>query len=290
MVTTLVTNKVVVVPSSVVNFGLDRAAHLRADRRALDVLMTKPSTRILRVYDGRFAWDQTVAESSGLFFLGLDDGGTAYFASYREHNDVDETFSLRENDWPDLEQAIATHAVALTNWHAAHPHCPRCGGVTEPILAGAARRCLDDGSEHHPRSDPAVIVLVFDSADRLLLGRQTVWPARKFSAFAGFVEPGESLEACVHRELLEECGVEIETPEYLGSQAWPFPASLMVAFQAIAKNPLQARADGVEIEEIRWFTRDELREAYLREEVLLPPRISIARRMIEHWYGAELHR
>ncbi len=290
MATTGEPNKVTDVLVPAANFGLDRAAHLRADGLALDTLLMESSTRVLRVYDGRFAWDQTPPNISDLFFLGLDETKTAYFAIHREHANIDETYSLRENDWSELERAIATHAVALTNWHGAHPRCPRCGGATEPILAGAARRCLEDGSEHHPRSDPAVICLVVDRDDRLLLGRQSVWPERRFSAFAGFVEPGESLEACVHRELLEECGVEVQTPEYLGSQAWPFPASLMVAFRALAINPLQAKADGTEIEEIKWFTKDELRKAYLREEVLLPPRISIARQMIELWYGAELHR
>jgi NAD+ diphosphatase len=279
------------------NFAFDRAAHLRTDITALNALLAQQSTRVLRVFEGRFSWDHDfaersvnhAAERSDLFFLGLDAESTAYFASHREHL-TEDTFTLRENNWSDLDRAIATHAVALTNWHAAHPRCPRCGGETESVLSGAARRCLEDGSEHHPRSDPAVISLVCDRDDRLLLGRQRVWPAKRFSAFAGFVEPGESLEACLHRELLEECGVEIEPPEYLGSQPWPFPASLMVAFHAVAKNPLQAKADGDEIEEIMWFTRDELRNAYLREDVLLPPRISIARRMIEHWYGAELHR
>lgn len=272
------------------NFDFDRAAHLRTDRSALEALLAVSSTRVLRVHEGRFAWELTSPLPAGLFFLGLDADRIAYFANPAEHTNHEATFALRENNWSDLERAIATYAVALTNWHATHPRCPRCGALTEPILAGAARRCLEDGSDQHPRSDPAVISLVCDNDNRLLLGRQRVWPPKRFSAFAGFVEPGESLEACLHRELLEECGVEIETPEYLGSQAWPFPASLMVAFCSVAKNPLEARADGDEIKEIKWFTRDELRSAYLREEVLLPPRISIARRMIEHWYGAELHR
>ena len=279
------------------NVAFDRAAHLRTDRDSLAALRALPSTRVLRVHDGRFAWDSAfeeptdshAGEHSESFFLGFDEDRIAYFANHHEHLS-ESTFTLRENDWSDHDRAIATHAVALTNWHSAHVRCPQCGGQTESIFAGSSRRCLEDGSEHHPRSDPAVISLVCDRDDRLLLGRQRVWPAKRFSAFAGFVEPGESLEACLHRELLEECGVDIETPEYLGSQPWPFPASLMVAFRAVAKNPLQARADGEEIEEIMWFTRDELRDAFIREEVLLPPRISIARRMIEHWYGAELHR
>jgi NAD+ diphosphatase len=271
------------------SYAFDRATHLRTDKGALDALLAKPSTRILRVYDGRFAWCKDLTDSQELFFLGFDSEKIAYFARHRELQ-TSGTFSLRENDWSDTDREIAAHAVALTNWHASHPRCPRCGGQTESILSGAVRRCLTDGSEHHPRSDPAVISLVCDRDDRLLLGRQSGWPEKRFSAFAGFVEPGESLEACLRREVLEECGIEIETPEYLGSQPWPFPASLMLAFRAVAKNPSEAKADGDEIAEIKWFTRDELRDAFVREEVLLPPRISIARRMIEHWYGAELHR
>jgi NAD+ diphosphatase len=271
------------------DFGFDRASHVRSDQSALEALFARGSTRVLRVYESRFCWESK-ASSTNLFFLGIDALNVAYFADHSEHLELDATSTLRENDWSDFDRAIATHAVALTNWHAAHPHCPLCGGKTEPSLAGAARRCVEDGSEHHPRSDPAVICLVIDSDERLLLGRQRVWPPKRFSAFAGFVEPGESLEACVQREVLEECNVEVESLQYLGSQPWPFPASLMVAFHARAKNPSQARADGKEIEEIRWFTKAELNQAHLREEVLLPPRISIARRMIEHWYGSELHR
>lgn len=274
----------------VLSSGLDRAAHLRTDQEALNGLMAVPSTRVLRVFDGRFAWESDSKESVNLFFLGLDEANIAYFANHQNHAELADAYSLRDSNWPYLDQSIATYAVALTNWHATHQRCSRCGGDTEPILAGAARRCLVEGIDLYPRSDPAVIISVLDRDDRLLLGRQKVWPENKFSAFAGFVEPGESLEACVRRELMEECGVEIETVAYLGSQAWPFPASLMVAFQAIAENPLQARPDGIEIEEIKWFTRDELLRSYLSKEVLLPPRISIARRMIEHWYGTELHR
>ncbi len=275
------------------NAGLDRATHLRNDLQAVSDLLHAPDSRVLRVHQGRFAWDTDTRDSlaeSETFFLGLDPQGTAYFARNLRLAEGSENYSLREIEWPDLERAIATHAVALVNWHESHPRCPRCGSATKSILAGAARRCVVDGSEHHPRSDPAVIVLVRDQEDRVLLGRQSTWPQRRFSAFAGFVEPGETLEACVHRELHEECGIEVDTLVYLGSQPWPFPASLMVAFTATAIDPLVARPDGDEITEIAWFTRDQLQEAFLREEVLLPPTFSIARRMIENWYGAELHR
>ncbi|HUW78040.1 MAG TPA: NAD(+) diphosphatase [Candidatus Nanopelagicaceae bacterium] len=278
--------------------AFDRAAYLRADEQRLSELLRDSSTRILRIFDGRFAWvqdseprsDPRAPAQTDYFFLGLDENQVAYFAEHHEHDDPDSAATLRDNDWPDFERSLATHAVALTNWHGTHPKCPRCGGETHPILSGSVRRCQVDGTDHHPRSDPAIISLVCDRDDRLLLGRQRTWPERRFSAFAGFVEPGESLEDCLRREIFEECGLKVERPKYLGSQAWPFPGSLMVAFHVVAINVGQERADGDEIAEIKWFTREQLKIQYEREEVLLPPRISIARRMIEHWYGGPLER
>ncbi len=118
------------------------------------------------------------------------------------------------------------------------------------------RVCDVDKSEHHPRTDPAIIVLVKDKDDRLLLGRQGTWPEKRFSNFAGFVEPGESFEQCVLREVAEECGVLVESVKYLASQPWPFPASIMIAFEAVTSDPSKAKADGEEIVEICWlFTR-----------------------------------
>jgi NAD+ diphosphatase len=152
-------------------------------------------------------------------------------------------------------------------------------------LAGAVRRCEADQSEHYPRTDGAIIVLVKDNQNRILLGRQKVWPKNRFSTFAGFVEPGESFENCLRREVMEEAGVDISEINYLGSQPWPFPASLMIAFEALTSTPEKARPDGEEIEEIRWFTRAQMKSAIEDKTLILPLEISVARQMIKAWYG-----
>lgn len=164
--------------------------------------------------------------------------------------------------------------------------CSQCGGKTVATAGGSIRKCLADNSEHYPRTDGAIIVLVKDDRDRILLGRQKVWPKNRFSTFAGFVEPGESFEHCVVREVLEEAGVEVTDINYLGSQPWPFPASLMIAFEAITNTPESAKADGEEIEEIRWFSRADMKAAILDNSLILPLEISVARQMIKAWYGA----
>jgi NAD+ diphosphatase len=185
------------------------------------------------------------------------------------------------------DAGLAVHAISIANWHATHPRCPRCGAPTRTASAGHSRMCDVDGSEHYPRTDPAVIMAVVDGDDRLLLGRQSAWPEGRFSTLAGFVEPGESLEQAVRREVAEEVGLEIGDVAYLGSQPWPFPASLMLGFVAHARTTEVHRHDG-EIAEARWFTRDNLIDAVRRGEVLLSPPVSIARRLIEHWYGTPI--
>jgi NAD+ diphosphatase len=185
------------------------------------------------------------------------------------------------------EVALATTAIALDNWHQSHPHCARCGGSTVSAQAGWVRRCVADGSEHYPRTDPAVIVLVIDSDDRALLGRQGRWQPQWFSTLAGFVEPGESAEAAVRREIFEESGVVVGDMTYLGSQPWPFPCSLMLGYHAWTADT-RIVVDGEEIVEARWFSRAELAAACESGEVALPPAVSIARRLIEHWYGEPL--
>jgi NAD+ diphosphatase len=180
-----------------------------------------------------------------------------------------------------------TTAVALDAWHTTHTHCARCGARTRIAEAGMVRACPADGSLHHPRVDPAVIMTVADDDDRVLLGHQARWPARRFSTLAGFVEPGESLEQAVAREVHEETGVVVDTATYLGSQPWPFPNSLMLGFHAHATTT-RITVDEVEISEARWFTRDALAAAVASGEVRLPPPVSIARRLIERWHGAPL--
>lgn len=193
-----------------------------------------------------------------------------------------------------LGAGLFTTAVAVLNWHDAARFCSRDGSPTHVANAGWHRHCDANGHEEYPRTDPAVICLVHDGADQILLARQPSWPEGRFTVLAGFVEGGESLEACVEREIHEEVGVHVTDIRYLGSQAWPFPRSLMVAFHAVADpdEPV-IPADG-EIAEAMWVTRAELREALDRGDwggraeqgerlLLLPGKVSIARSMVESW-------
>jgi NAD+ diphosphatase len=188
----------------------------------------------------------------------------------------------------DRDAGLLTHAVALANWHATSTHCSRCGALTEPVSSGHSRRCPVDGSEHFPRLDPAVIMLVTDPADRCLLARNSSWPERRVSILAGFVEPGESAEQAVAREVLEETGISVGQVRYLGSQPWPMPHSLMLGFRALAPGSQQIQVDADEIAEASWFSREEVRASVASASLLLPPPVSIAHRIIESWYGQEL--
>jgi NAD+ diphosphatase len=183
--------------------------------------------------------------------------------------------------------ALFVESSAIANWHAAHTHCPRCGVPTEVEAGGWVRRCPADNSEHYPRTDPAIIVTVVGPDGRLLLGGGGPVDARNYSTLAGFVEPGESLEEAVVREIQEEVGVRVTACQYLGSQSWPFPASLMLGFTAVTEDA-QATPDGVEVTRARWFSREELQEAVLSGEITISSRLSIARSLIEHWYGGRI--
>lgn len=185
------------------------------------------------------------------------------------------------------DAGLATTAVALAAWHSSHTHCPRCGGKTEVIASGWVRRCIADGSEHYPRTDPAVIMAVIDDDDRLLLGHARHWPEGRFSTLAGYVEPGEGLEAAVRREVLEESAIVVGDVEYCGSQPWPFPASLMFGFRARATTT-QITVDDDEVTEARWFTREELQQEAASGRVRLPMGTSIARALIEDWFGGPI--
>jgi NAD+ diphosphatase len=182
---------------------------------------------------------------------------------------------------------LFTASVALAHWHGGNRHCSRCGAGTVPVMAGWARQCPGCGAEHYPRTDGAVIMAITDDRDRILLGRQARWPAKRYSCLAGFVEPGESLEAAVRREAREEAGVVVGPVEYRGSQPWPFPASLMMGFRARALGT-EITVDGDELISARWWTREELALDVATGELLLPPAVSIARRLVEDWYGGPL--
>lgn len=275
---------------------LDRAAHLRNNPDALNKLFSH--AKILEVFkgkvraeSGKLLFSSSAAVGVGeSYFLGIDPrSDIAYFAhSLTEAREED--FHTAREVGPGLSEInleIALTAVALSNWHHSHPRCSKCGAPTRSDLGGFVRICDVDDMQHHPRTDGAVIVLVKDKEDRILLGHNPNWPEKRYSTFAGFLEPGETFEQCVAREVREEAHVDVADIHYLGSQPWPFPASIMIAFEALATNPAEAKADGVEITDVRWFSRDQLKSATESGELLLPPTIAVARKMIDRWYGSD---
>jgi NAD+ diphosphatase len=227
------------------------------------------------------------------FLLGVDEHSTAFFGVAGPLPDWPapgvRAIPLREAGpvLPDRDAGLMTEAVALANWHETFTHCPRCGTATDPVAAGHSRKCPQDGSEHFPRVDPAMIVLVTDRDDRALLARNAMWPASRVSILAGFVEAGESAEHAVAREVGEEAGITVDQVTYLGSQPWPMPQSLMLGFRAAATSTTIV-VDTEEIAEASWYSRDELRKAIERGDVRLPPPVSIAHQIIRTWYGGDL--
>jgi NAD+ diphosphatase len=293
---------------------VDRTVELRLDELALAAAWSNPDTRVLVVSEGRaFVLDEPDpvdpegtrtrlvtlpaydAPEGDRYFLGRDESGFMFFAVPTEtlpgRLDGDaRPASLREVGLllSDRDAGLLTHAVALEHWHRSHRFCSKCGNPTEVAAAGHIRRCAHCGTEHYPRTDPAVIMAVTDPEERLLLGRGSSWDQRRFSVLAGFVEPGESLEQAVAREVAEEAGLTVTSVTYMGSQPWPFPYSLMLGFNATVDDPERMRADGEEVLEVRWFSRQELAEATASGEILLSGRISIARALIERWYGGPI--
>jgi NAD+ diphosphatase len=290
--------------------SLDRLSHRRLDPTFIERLLTAPESRVTLVWRTQSlvrmgdlpraahlaAPAVTLAGAAAggaarpLVFLGAH-GDHAWFAL--DVSDLDDPLAAlpvaRDLEFQDLRQAgaivepedgaLLAYARAMMTWHQRHRFCGACGAPTEIHQAGHLRRCSrpECAAEIFPRTDPAVIMLVIDG-DWCLLGRQARWPTRVYSALAGFVEPGESLEDAVKREVLEEAGVTIESAEYHSSQPWPFPSSIMLGFWATARRG-EVRVDGAELEEARWVHRDQV----LAQEVRLPPRLSIARRLIDDW-------
>jgi NAD+ diphosphatase len=282
---------------------VDRAADRRTDRAWLadawrtrgKVLLLDGDHRVLAV-DGRSAeqgpalhlLDPEGALPAEAVFLG--DADFAYFAQRVDVLPVPKgtrPAQLREVGAAlgDRDAGLLVHAVALLTWLSRSVHCPRCGAVTEVQAAGSLRVCPVDGSEHHPRTDPAMIVLVTTpDGERAVLGRNHGWPDGLYSCLAGFVEPGESAEQAVVREVAEEAGLTVTDLRYTGSQPWPFPSSLMLAYTAVTTDE-DIRVDPVELSDARWFGRQELRDALADGNVWAPPAVSIARRLIDAWLG-----
>jgi len=288
---------------------IDRMAHLRRDAAWVASRLTDPTTRILPVWRLQSlvvagsapsaAWltpglAASLLDGRDIAFLG-DVESVAYFAvELSQLDDPAPVTSLAEAaTFADLrtvgplmsraEGALLAYARGLMNWHARHRFCGVCGSPTESAEAGHVRRCTNTacGASHFPRTDPAVIMLVHDG-DRVLLGRQAAWPPGMHSVLAGFVEPGESLEDTVRREVLEEVGIVVNDVRYHSSQPWPFPASIMLGFTARARDT-ELKIDQDEIETAAWYTRDDLRRSPENETFRLPRRDSIARRLVEDW-------
>lgn len=280
--------------------SIDRAAERRGDDAWLATAWRSPETRVLVVADGTVAlgddgtsvqWvrpDAVDADADRLL-LGAAEDGQTWFAVAGAHQPDTRVAGLRELGplLPDDQAGLVVHAIALANWHSAHPCCARCGARTVVAEAGHVRQCPEDGSTHFPRTDPAIIVLITDDDGRCLLGRHPAWPADRFSTLAGFVEPGESLEQAMAREVREEVGIEIATTRYAGSQPWPFPSSLMLGFFATAATT-DIRVDGTEISEARWWSRDDVVDQVGSGILAFPGSASIARRLIEAWFGGPL--
>ncbi len=284
---------------------IDRAAHRRSDPRLIEHLLESPSTRIIDITGDGFVVDDegrlvvraprsSDADAGLTVFLGERNGETGGVAreAYLLVVPKDATspaIGLRElvaTLDADTAALVAT-ALGLANWHRTHPRCSLCGVPTIPDLAGWIRRCPEDGSEHFPRTDIAVIMAVTDPNDRLLLGRAPAWPVGRMSILAGFVEPGETLEQAVAREVHEEVGIAVGDVEYVADQPWPFPSSLMVGFTARALE-IELRLDDKELAEARWVSRDDIPRLLAAGEYTPSPRFSISRSLVEDWYGGPL--
>jgi NAD+ diphosphatase len=288
--------------------GLDRASYRRKDQDWLSERLLDPATRFVPVWRSQnlvlsaagaapraaFLRRQEIVVEGETALLGIIED-CAYFALDLSHVEVPlEVLHLESAvEFTDLrrvgpllarqEGSLLAYARGIAYWHSRHRHCGVCGSPTRSEEAGHVRRCTNAAcnAQHFPRTDPAVIMLVHDG-ERCLLGRQRIWPTGMHSTLAGFVEPGESLEEAVAREVFEETGILVDEVTYHSSQPWPFPASIMLGFHARARNT-EIRVDKVELQDARWFERGFLLTHQDGDDFRLPRRDSIARRLIEDW-------
>jgi NAD+ diphosphatase len=276
---------------------LDRADHLRSDPAGLvelrgdGLLLKLEGLAPLLDRTEALAWTSAAdaPDDVELVFLGLL-GGRALFGAVPELGDTAPAYTLREM-WrmlaglPGEELALYGGARSLLDWHARHRFCANCGQPTQLAKGGWQRDCCTCGAQHFPRADPVAIVLV-EHQDSLLLGRGARYPPRSYSALAGFIEPGESIEEGVAREVFEEAGVRVRDVSYIASQPWPFPSQLMIGCHAVADDA-ELTIDRTELEDARWFTRAQVAEAMERGEhstsFVAPLRQAIAHHMLAWW-------
>ena len=282
---------------------LDRADQLRVNPDRLAAAWTDPRAQILLLHGldplppegGKLVTMVVPAEAqlADHALLGLREDGAPLFVSLIV-NKIDEPPSFPPRVWQVIaelsldEAALYGGARSLVDWHDRHQHCARCGARTHPAKAGWSRQCGTCSAEHFPRTDPVVIMLA-EYQGKILLGRNARFPAGRFSALAGFVEPGETIEEAVRREIWEECGVRCGQVDYLFSQPWPFPSQLMIACIAQALGD-ELTLDVQEIEEAIWVSRDDVRRALAEEEgaAFLPPSpVAVARHMLQFWLGED---
>ena len=304
---------------------LDRAANLRKDPEAVARLARDPGARVLPIWRGKPLMDgasagwlaaghPVLAEArEPSVFLGLAGGGAHFAADVSAWAPDEEPETLgtfldpSEQRHPSftpsqrfaelravmtglspLEAELLATARAVTGWHAAHGFCAKCGARSAPAMAGWQRDCAACGTHHFPRTDPVVIMLV-THGDRVLLGRSAFWPEGMYSLLAGFVEPGETVEAAVRREVWEESGIRLGQVDYLASQPWPFPASLMLGCRAEALTDA-ITLDPAELQDACWLSRQEVADVFAGAHPVVKPARSgaIARFLLERWLADRL--
>jgi len=270
--------------------GIDRADQVRVDPLRLAELTGAEARQLIWRdglpavgEDGRLEWQPASATD---LFLGIQDGQPRFSATEQPHANARAAFdtigALAEDEAP-----LFAAALSLAWWHSRHLFCANCGASTEIERGGWSRRCTECSAQHFPRVDPVVIMLA-EHDGRLLLGRQPQYPPGRYSALAGFLEPGESIEAAVARELHEEAGIRVTDVAYVASQPWPFPSSLMIGCHARAVGD-ELTIDRTELDDARWFTREEVAAALKGDPDAAfqpPPRFAIARTLLDHWLAA----